>query len=106
MPREQAINISETTDGVIFRVKVVPGASRTRIAGAWNGALRVCIAAPPAGGRANAELIRFLGDVLALPRGSVELISGGAQALKRLLVRGQAADRVRSALVNLLSTAG
>jgi len=70
------IQFSEDDRGVTFAVRIVPRASSTEIAGDYEGALRIRIAAPPVEGAANRELIRFLAKKLKVPQNAVEIISG------------------------------
>ena len=73
-------------EGTEVIVWVVPGASRTEVAGLYDGALRVRVAAPPEGGKANKSLIR----VLAAQTGAkVRLLSGTTSRRKRLLIAGR-----------------
>lgn len=68
-------------DGPIFSVRVSPRARKTALLGV-DGAARavmVAVAAPPEGGRANAELVRFLSRLLGTP---VRLKAGGASKTK------------------------
>ena len=69
---------------LLLDVKVVPGASRTLIAGVRDGALLVRVAAPPEKGRANAELLGCLASSLGLPKSSIELVSGALSRRKRV----------------------
>ena len=48
------VNIKELADGVVFQVKVVPGSSRTAIAGQLDGMLKIKAAAPPEKAPGNA----------------------------------------------------
>ena len=48
----------------MLEVWVVPGAARTEVKGLHDGALRVRIAAPATGGKANRSLERFLSKLL------------------------------------------
>jgi uncharacterized protein (TIGR00251 family) len=72
-------------DGVTVDVWIVPGAARTEITGLHGTAVRIRVAAPPAGGRANRELVSFLRTVTG---GTVELLRGQGSRRKRLLIRG------------------
>lgn len=73
---------------VKLRIKVVPRASRTELAG-WHGdRLRIRLAAVPADGRANAELIGFLATTLGVPRRAIELVSGQTSTLKTVAIKG------------------
>ncbi len=69
-------------------VHVQPRASRTEIVG-WHGdAIKIRVAAPPVDGAANEELVRFLAEVLALPRSAVRVASGSTGRHKRLEIDG------------------
>jgi uncharacterized protein len=81
------ISYVETRGALIFKVQVVPRASRSEIVGEHNGALRVRIAAPPVDGAANEELIRTLARALRVPRRDVEIISGHSSRIKQVSVR-------------------
>lgn len=56
--------ISPTENGLAISVWVVPGASRSVIDGLYGGHVKIRVAAPPEGGRANEEAARLLGDTL------------------------------------------
>jgi uncharacterized protein (TIGR00251 family) len=96
------IDLQSDGDGVRLSVKVVPGASRSRVAGVFDHALRVAVAAPPEGGRANAEVIDLLAGVLGVKRASVSILRGQTQRLKLIRIGGvdlaAAAARLESAL--------
>jgi len=68
-------------------VKAVPRSSRSEVAGTMaDGALKVRVAAPPEGGRANAELCRVLARHYGVPAKSVIVISGATSPRKRVRV--------------------
>src|SRR5262249_6428557 len=73
---------------VSISVKAVPGASRTKIVGVWNKALRVAVTAPPEDGRANAELLAFLAEALGVKRRDVSITLGQTRKLKVIPVAG------------------
>ena len=77
-----------------LNIKVVPGASRTEIAGWMGDALRVRVAAPPEKGKANREAERLLSRVLGLPEGSVRVTSGAASQWKVVEVQGLSRDQI------------
>ena len=82
-------------------VHVVPGASRTAVAGLHDGALRLRVAAPPIEGRANAELLRWLSRSLGLPKQAVTLVAGDTSRRKRVRIacaQAQAATWLQSQL--------
>ena len=82
------IEYSLRNGDLLFRVQVVPRASRTEIVGEHNGSLRVRLAAPPVAGAANDELRRLLAKKLHVSRSSVHLISGESSRTKQIRVVG------------------
>ncbi|MFO0963427.1 MAG: DUF167 family protein [Phycisphaerales bacterium] len=81
----------------LVRVKAVPGASRDAIAGPLGDRLKVRVAAPPEGGRANAAIAALLAQAVGVPERAVSLESGPAQAQKCFRIRG--ADPARVAAI-------
>ncbi len=82
-------------DAVTFRVRVVPRASKSGVAGEQDGALRVRVAALPIDGAANAELARTLARSLDVPVRAVEIIGGETSKNKRVRVSGVSVERLR-----------
>ena len=78
--------IEHHPDGSLVTVWAVPRASRTEIAGLHDGALRVRLAVPPEGGKANRELQIILKTTSGAA--AVELISGATSRKKTLVLRG------------------
>jgi len=81
-----------------LRLHVQPGASRTGIAGLHGDALKIRVAAPPADGRANRELLDYLAECLGVARNRIELIKGGSSRRKTVIVRGIDLDAARELL--------
>jgi uncharacterized protein len=67
---------------------IVPRASETTIAGRHGDALKIRIAAPPVGGAANTELIRFLSERLGVPRAAIAITAGASSRRKTVSVQG------------------
>lgn len=88
--------------GVVLALKVVPGASRSKVAGVLGEALKVAVAAPPEGGKANREVIAVLAAVLRVKPAAVSIESGETQPRKRVLIRGISAADVRALLTTAL----
>lgn len=82
------IPYSESPDGIIFQVHVVPRASRSEIVGEHNGALRVRITAAPVEGAANKAVIRTLALAFKVPRGGIQIVAGHTSRLKQVKVTG------------------
>jgi len=81
------INYTEKESALIFKVQVVPRASRSEIVGEHGGALRVRIAAPPVEGAANVELVRLLARALGVSRRAITITGGHTSKLK--VIRGE-----------------
>jgi hypothetical protein len=72
----------QVADGWEIRVKAVPGASRSRIAGVLGDRIKVQVAAPPEDGKANRAVAEVLAAWLGIARTEVELVSGPSQPAK------------------------
>ena len=86
--------IRQIADGVSFKVKVVPGSSRTTIGGTLGGMLKVKVAAADEKGKANAALIKFLAGELAVKRNSIRIVSGQSSPVKEIVIDGILAEQV------------
>jgi len=83
---------------VLLPVKVVPGASRTRFLGEWEGRARVGVAAPAEKGKANAALVAFLAKLLDVRKRDVTVVDGHASPLKTIRIAQVTVDAVRAAM--------
>jgi len=61
---------------IIFKAKIVPGSSKSKIIGAYNNALKIGIAAPPVEGKANKKCIDYLAKCFDVAKSKVEIILG------------------------------
>ena len=95
------IAIRAEADGVIVPVKVVPGSSRDRVAGALGDCLKITTAAAPEKGKANAAVAKTLAKALRVSVRDVKLVSGPTSPRKEFLVAEVAIEDVRKALVGL-----
>lgn len=81
-----------------IRVKAVPGAKRDAVAGPLGDRLKVRVAQPPEGGRANRAICDLLASALGVPSKNAELLAGPASAEKIIRVAGIDAARARARL--------
>jgi len=82
--------ITPTEDGILINLRVSPGAKRTSIDGPYGeSAIRLRVATPPTDGKANAEVERFLAELLGTPRSDIKLLRGTSSRDKVVLVRGR-----------------
>ena len=91
-------DIKTVNGGIVFAVKVVPGSSRTTIAGLLDRAVKIKVAAPAEKGKANEHLLDFLAKQLGVRRNTVTIVSGATSALKRVCVMGISAQELSDRL--------
>lgn len=85
----------QSADGrITLTLHIQPGAKKTEFAGLHGEALKIRLAAPPVDGKANEALLRFIAEVLHLPKSAVTLKSGQTSRHKVLEVNGTTADAV------------
>jgi uncharacterized protein (TIGR00251 family) len=75
-------------DAVVLTVHAQPGAGRTQVVGRHGAALKIRVAAPPEGGRANDAVLALLAERLGVPASAVALVSGASSRSKRVRVTG------------------
>jgi uncharacterized protein (TIGR00251 family) len=80
--------IQESSGSVLFTAKVVPGSSRTTVAGVLEDMVKVRVAAAPEKGKANQCLVTFLAKQLGVRKGDVEIVSGQTRPVKQVRVTG------------------
>jgi len=83
---------------VVLRVHVQPGAGKTTVQGRHGDALKVSVAAPPQGGRANEAVVKLVAEVAGIKPGAVSVVNGETSRSKQVLLKGLDADAVRDAL--------
>lgn len=97
------IAVQQQGDSVTFCVKVHPKARRERIMGVLGNALKMELTAPPVEGKANEACIRFIAELLKVPRSSVTIAAGNSSRNKVIRVIGISAARVERALAAALN---
>lgn len=89
-----ADSVAEEVD-IVLRVHVQPGAGRTEVVGRHGDALKVRVAAPPEGGRANQAVGQLLATTLGVAPTNVTLVSGAASRSKRFRIGPVQLDMAR-----------
>ncbi len=84
--------------GVLVLVKAVPGASRSRIVGWLGDHLKIAVAAPPEGGKANKAICQVLADALGVRPQAVQVTAGTANPRKKIIVAGVTVEQARQKL--------
>jgi len=75
---------------ITLTLHIQPGAKKTEVAGLHGEALKIRLAAPPVDGMANEALVKFLAEMLGLPKSAVSLKSG--QRSRRKVLEISSAD--------------
>ena len=96
-----AIPLTRTAAGVTLRVRVVPRAGRTGVAGTREEALLVRLAAAPVDGAANDALLTFLAEFFDRPKRDITLVSGHTSRDKRVSIAGATEADVAARLTGL-----
>lgn len=79
-------------------MKVVPGSSRSCLAGWLGDTLKLRVAAPPERGKANAAVEALLDAALLLPSGSARVVAGQTSPRKTVEIAGLTDAEVRERL--------
>ena len=82
-------------DAVVLHVHVMPGAGRSAVVGRHGPALKVRVAAPPVGGRANVACAELLAEEFGLRTAQVELVGGDTSRSKTFTLSGLDIDEFR-----------
>jgi len=95
------ISIRETAAGAVFRIRVVPRASRSEVAGIQGDALKLRITAPPVEGKANEACIALLAELLDVKKARVAIIAGHGSRTKTVAVEGAKATEIAALIAAL-----
>ena len=71
-----------------FTVKVHPRARRSAVTGRLGDAWKLDLTAPPAEGKANQECVRFLAELMGVPRARVRIVTGLTSRTKLVEIEG------------------
>ena len=69
-----------------IKLYIRPGAAETRVEGIYQDRIKIRISAPPEKGRANKELIKFIGGILSIPKSRISIISGKTSNYKEIQI--------------------
>ena len=86
-----------------MKIRVSPGSKSTALRGSYGKeALRLSVAAPPIGGRANGEVERYLAALIGVEKSWVAVVKGASNRDKLILVEGVKPEVIREGLVGLV----
>lgn len=84
-------------------LQIQPNAKHNEVQDFKEGVLHIKIAAPPVKGKANQELIRYLGDILGIARSRINIEKGTTGRRKLISISGLEKDRVTSLITGWLA---
>jgi uncharacterized protein (TIGR00251 family) len=76
---------------MFLHVKARPNAKQNLLLRLPDGTLQVRIKAPAQDGRANEELVKFLGELLGIPKSKIVVASGHTAPFKKLAIDAEEA---------------
>ena len=98
---EGAIN-SNGRGGCLISTLATPRASRNALAAWHDGRLKVALAAPPVDGEANKVLVRFMAEILGVPKSAVSVASGLTGRRKVVEVSALSVESAKDILQKIL----
>ncbi len=94
--------IEDREDGVILKLKVIPGSSRNALIKSTEERLVIKLTAPPIEGKANKQLFKFLGKKLGIAPSLISIIRGNNSRDKILLIGGMSGAKVKQKIGDAL----
>ncbi len=82
--------------GLNIEVWVQPKSSHDEIIGFQDGRIKVKVAAPPEGGKANERLREIIAKALGVSKSSIKIVRGETSRLKILKILGVSQDKLDS----------
>ncbi len=82
------LDIREDPEGVVFKVKVQPRATKNQAVGLYGDALKLRLTASPVDGEANQACKVFFAKLFKVPKNNVELVSGQTGRNKYIRIYG------------------
>ena len=93
----------EGDDAVMLNVHVQPASGRSAVVGRHGSALKVKVAAPPEGGRANEASAEVLAETFGVQPAQAKLVSGAKSRAKRFRLSGVDLEEFRRRLEQAVS---
>ncbi|HZW20086.1 DUF167 domain-containing protein [Noviherbaspirillum sp.] len=87
--------------GIRISVQITPNAKKSEVTGVLDDVLKIRLQAQPIEGKANEALVRFLADMLSVPKSAVAITHGHTSKRKVIEVSapGITPERVKSVLM-------
>jgi len=101
MENVDRLSIHQGPGGPVIAVKVIPGASREKVAGVLGDRLKITTSTPAEKGRANLAAAAILAKALGVAARRVTLVSGRSTAAKQFRIGGTSVEQVKALLKEL-----
>lgn len=76
-------------NGAAIAIRVIPRAKKNKISEILSdGTIKIRITAPPVDRKANTALIRFLSDILDIPKSRIDIVAGEKSRNKLVSIYG------------------
>lgn len=91
---------SAVQQNIRLSVQITPNAKKSEVIGVHEDALKIRLQAQPIEGKANEALVRFLSDVLGVPKSAITITHGHTNKRKIIEIVSQrlSVDQVRALL--------
>ena len=100
-PRE--FHMHDGKRGAALAIRVTPRASKNEIVEILSdGTLKVHLTAPPVDGQANEALIKFMAEVLGVPRSRIDIVAGATGRDKLISILDVDAETVHKRIMKHL----
>ncbi len=96
--------LNETTEGVIFCVKLVPNSSFNKVTDYTSEYVRIKISAPAVENKANKELISFCSSLFKVNKSNIIIVSGEKSKTKKILLRNTKFEDITQKLMFVLDS--
>ncbi len=80
--------VTASTHGCLINCFATPRASRNALVAWHDGRLKIALAAPPVDGEANKTLVKFIAEVMKVPKSAVSVTNGMTGRRKTVAVCG------------------
>ncbi|OGN88046.1 MAG: hypothetical protein A2158_03180 [Chloroflexi bacterium RBG_13_46_14] len=81
-------------------IRVHPGASKNMITGYTDGVLNIKITTRPEKGKANESLVKYLSNILGIPKSNITIQKGTTSRNKLVMIQGIGTSDAISLLVS------
>ena len=100
---ERKYHLHDGRKGAAIAVRVTPRANRNKITELQSdGTIKVHIAAAPVDDAANRELVKFMSEVLGVPKSRIDIVAGASGRDKLLAVLDMDAEMVQRRILAYL----